>query len=138
MARENNNPTDNSASDSAAHDSAPAADSGLMGDSNADHNKDNGGMGNGNIDSGTDGYIDENSGTGEFADENTTNADTSRDTSRDTSKDPVGSAVDNVVTDAQNAVDEITGGMSVWGVVIAVVIIGAIAALIFAFFTKKK
>ena len=105
------------------------ADSGLNGDASIDN-----GMGNGNIDSGTDGHIDENSGTGEFADENTTDYMNGK----DTGKHPVESAVDNVVTDAAGAVEDMTDGMSVWGIIIAIVVIVAAAALIFALFSRRK
>ena len=108
-------------------------------DSNAGNNVTDGmDKSNGNIDSGTDGFIDENSGTGEFADENTTNADASMENGSNTSKNPAQSAVDNAVNGAQDAVEEVTGGMSVWGIVIAVIIIAAVAALLFALFSGKK
>ncbi len=95
----------------------------------------------GNIDTGNDGHIGENSGTGEFGDDTSAPASNSNDT---TQKNPVESVVDDVsqgVNDAaQNVTDAVTGdsGMNIWGVVIAVVIVVAIAALIFALFSKKR
>lgn len=78
----------------------------------------------GNIDSGTDGHIDDNgSGTGEFADDSGSN--------------PIGKAAGDMVRGAEDAVDTVTGGMGVWGVIIAVVIIAAILALVFAFFKRR-
>ncbi len=94
----------------------------------------------GNIDSGTDGMIDDNgnndsgmmdtgSGTGEFADDTT-------------AKNPVSDAADDIINGTKDAVDNVadaaTGGMGVWGVIIAVLIIVAIIVLLFAFFSKKK
>lgn len=81
-------------------------------------------MYDGNIDSGTDGHIDDNgSGTGEFADDYGSN--------------PIGRAAGDMVRGAEDAVDTVTGGMGIWGVIIAVVIIAAILALVFAFFRRR-
>ncbi len=129
IARDGSNNSSNTNADSNTGNSS-SGNNGMMGGGTAGND--------GNIDSGTDGFIDENSGTGEFADENTTNGDNSRENGKNTSKSPVESAVDNVVTDGENAVEEVTGSMSVWGIVIAVVIIAAVAALLFALFSGKK
>lgn len=72
----------------------------------------------GNIDSGTDGHIDD---TG----------------SHSMTDNPIGRAAGDMVRGAENAVEEVSGGMGIWGVIITVVIIAAILALIFAFFRKK-
>ena len=113
---------------------AGTADSDSNGSQNADSYE-------GNIDSGTDGHIDENSDTGEFGSATENNDITVNDTS---SQGPVESVIDGVVTDATNAVDNVgnavdnaTGG-SMWGIIIAIVVIGALAAILFAFFTRKK
>ena len=94
----------------------------------------------GNIDSGTDGHVGENSDTGEFGSA-TDNSPAGKDT---TANSPVESVIDGVVTDAANAVDNVgnavenaTGG-NMWGIIIAIVVIGALAAILFALFTRKK
>lgn len=92
----------------------------------------------GNIDSGDDGHIGENSGTGEFGDDTSDTADST------SSKNPVESVIDDVSQGVNDAVDNVgdamenaSGGINVWGIVIAVVIVIAIAALIFALFSRK-
>ena len=56
------------------------------------------------------------------------------------------SALDNVVTDAEGAVsdvvdgaeDMLTGNGSMWGIVLIIIIIAAVAVLLFALFSRKK
>ena len=114
-----------------------------------------GGMGT-NVDTGNDGHIGENSGTGEFGDDTTHNdtthsgtdsavGDHNKETDHNTSEGPVESIVGgaangaaDIVDNAAGAVDNATGGMSVWGIVIAIIIIAAIAILVFALFSRRK
>ncbi|MBQ2765415.1 MAG: hypothetical protein IJF48_00325 [Clostridia bacterium] len=91
----------------------------------------NGGSGNGGNDSAA--------GTGEFGDDtsNTLGAATD-DTSRDSGNGPVESVIDGIGSDAAGAADDATNGMSIWGIIIVIAIIAAIAVLVFAFFSKRK
>ena len=115
------------------------------GRSTADTTSDGGNMTDdtfeGNIDSGTDGHIDDNSGTGEFGDDTSNISSTASD---DTTAGPVESMIDGVMTDAADAIDDTANAVedatdgNMWGIIIAIIIIAAIAALLFAFFVRKK
>ena len=95
----------------------------------------------GNIDSGTDGNIDENSDTGEFGDATSDNDITVNDDTTDNAVESIvdgaANGVSDAVDNATDAVDDATGG-NMWGIIIAIIVIGALAALLFAFFTRKK
>lgn len=91
-------------------------------------------------------------GTGEFFDDTTGSfdenppADAPNAPVDDTTEGKVESALDNVVTDAEGAVsdvvdgaeDMLTGNGSVWGIVLMIIIIAAVAVLLFALFSRKK
>ena len=91
-------------------------------------------------------------GTGEFFDDTTGSfdenppADAPNAPAEDTTEGKVESALDNVVTDAEGAVsdvvdgaeDMLTGNGSMWGIVLIIIIIAAVAVLLFALFSRKK
>lgn len=91
-------------------------------------------------------------GTGEFgndtSDTSSDATDSTHDSMSDTTKDTdttrhdetgsLGSSIDGVIDDTENTVDDMTNGIGVWGVVIVIAIIAAIAILVFAFFSKRK
>ncbi len=130
---DNNSPSDSSTIDSTASDSTAESDV-------------NGGAGSNDTT-----MPPPNDGTGEFADDTSNNggtsAVTSNDTSRDTSTDSstpldpdAGLATDGdgFIDDGEPTETTDNNTMSVWGIVIAIIIIAAIAILIFVFFAKKK
>ena len=90
-------------------------------------------------------------GTGEFGDDTSDTSSDATDTSADSTSDTTDtdttrhdetgnleSSLDGVINDTENTVDDMTNGIGVWGVVIVIAIIAAIAILIFAFFSKRK
>ncbi len=87
-------------------------------------------------------------GTGEFGDDTSDTSFDATDTTADTTKDTdttrhdetgnLESAIDGVMDDTGNTVDDMEDGMGIWGVVIVIAIIAAIAILVFAFFSKRK
>ncbi len=134
-----NNPTGPSAADSTAADQANDAFEGGAAGAGVDETQ--GGM------SGT--PSESAPGTGEFADDTTGND----------SKNPAESAIDGVITDGSNALsdamdsntnesgtaengmqngDENADGFSIWGIIIAIVVVAAVAALVLVFVSKKK
>ena len=82
-------------------------------------------------------------GTGEFADDTSNNGGTmngnnTNGNSNDTANGPVESAIDGIVTDATDMVDDAASGMGIWGIIIVIAIIAAIAILLFAFFGRRR
>ena len=127
-----NNPAESTVGDTTASDSSAASDTiDLSGDTTAP---------------------DSAPGTGEFFDDTTGSfdenppADAPNAPADDTTESKVESALDNVVTDAEGAVsdvvdgaeDMLTGNGSMWGIVLIIIIIAAIAVLLFALFSRKK
>ena len=127
-----NNPAESTVGDTTASDSSAASDTiDLSGDTTAP---------------------DSAPGTGEFFDDTTGSfdenppADAPNAPADDTTESKVESALDNVVTDAEGAVsdvvdgaeDMLTGNGSMWGIVLIIIIIAAVAVLLFALFSRKK
>lgn len=90
-------------------------------------------------------------GTGEFGDDTSDTASDATDTTDTSASDSkntdttrhdetgsLESSLDGVVNDTENAVDDMSNGIGIWGVVIVIAIIAAIAILVFALFSKRK
>ena len=127
-----NNPAESTVGDTTASDSSAASDTiDLSGDTTAP---------------------DSAPGTGEFFDDTTGSfdenppADAPNAPADDTTESKVESALDNVVTDAEGAVSDVVDGAedmlaengSMWGIVLIIIIIAAVAVLLFALFSRKK
>ena len=125
-----NNPAESTVGDTTASDSSAASDTiDLSGDTTAP---------------------DSAPGTGEFFDDTTGSfdenppADAPNAPADDTTESKVESALDNVVTDAEGAVSDVVDGAedmlaengSMWGIVLIIIIIAAVAVLLFALLSR--